>query len=192
MLQISSCKTVNFPLSSYLLSFLTNKTKFCAEANLKLFSKGTVALTWKSKQRKVTVSKIIHFSAKYITEIALKDTKQQDWMRRGAWMVELGITRTLNTKFDTSTGLWKLSKICKFRRQETPKVSPRLKTLKYTNEEAVCLAVCWFSFMRITTLRKLDTKKKVWLTQELWSCEYLRRPSQAQHSKSCTFIFSRI
>lgn len=78
ILQISSYKTANFPLSSYLLSFLTNKTKFCAEANLKLFNKGKVAVTWKSKQRKVTVSKVIHFSAKYITEIALKDTRQQD------------------------------------------------------------------------------------------------------------------
>lgn len=49
-----------------------------AEANLRLSNKGKVALTWKSKQRKVTVSKIIHLSATYDTEIALKDTRRQD------------------------------------------------------------------------------------------------------------------
>lgn len=182
-------KLLNFPLSSYLLYFLTDKTMFFAEANLRLSNKGKVALTWKSKQRKVTVSKIIHLSAMYNTEIALKDTRQQDWIWRGAWTVKRGLTETLNTKFDTSIGLWKTSKVYKFCRWETPKVSHRLKTVKYTNKEAVCLAVCWFYFMRMVTSRKLDSTKKFWLTQEMWCCEYLRRPSVAQPAKNYTFIF---
>lgn len=79
ILQISCCKTVKFS-SLLLLAVLSHcdKTMFFAEANLRLSNKGKVALTWKSKQRKVTVSKIIHLSATYDTEIALKDTRRQD------------------------------------------------------------------------------------------------------------------